>query len=320
MAKENCGCASGKCGRRKDICATPLCGRPDVLSIYAPVIYDEIGINVCRPITIPAEVLTANPTAYCAQLEVVDITFGQGTEGIPTTTITSTTRANCSTVVLTNISLTYRVKLFDTNNNYLTSTIVTANYLPGSATSPEYTFFDSETNPESVTLELYTPYGVGFTEAGASVPEINVVGLIGGANNVANGINISAIAKAMNFDPATGTLSAGVSIVLRTIYYEAYKFEHEGKPVPPKASLNGDQNNTCLAFVESGLLSREIKPLELEPPKCEGRFKESEPACEREDGTKTVFNFCQCEQEQENPCENTAGVNMEEVSVKKEDK
>lgn len=288
MARDNCTGNGKDCSCMGGICNSAFSGRPKLLSIYAPVVYDEVGINVCRPITIPEDVLAENPTAVCAQLDVVDVVF---TEGTPPTTVINTAKANCSTVVLTNVSVTFRVKLFDNCNNFLASTIVTANYLPGSTDSPEYEFEDDETNPQSVTVELYTPYGVSYEDETAETPIINTVGFVPGSNTITNGINATVVAKAMNYNPATGTFSAGISLFLRTVYYETYKVEHEGKPVPPKASLSDDQNS-CLKFVESGLLSREIKPLELEPPKCEARLKNTQQPCERDDGTKTMCNKC----------------------------
>ncbi len=307
MKRENCAASrmSCNCG----ICNTPINGRPKHLSIYAPVVYDEIGINICRPVTIPEAVLAANPTASCVQLDVIDVTFSAAAEGIPATTVTNTARANCSTVVLTNVAVTFRAKIFGDCNNYLTSTVITANYLPGSATSPDVAFQDDETNPQSVTVELYTPYGVGYTDDTGATPVINTVGFAAGKNTVVNGINATVVAKAMNFNETTGTFSAGISLFLRTVYYETYKFEHDGKPVPPKASLSDDQN-TCLNFVESGLLFREIKPLELEPPKCEGQLKDEESPCEINDGTETVYNPCgteSCGNGNENTPETSGG-------------
>ena len=33
--------------RCRDVCANPICGDPNVLGAFAPVIYDSIGINLC---------------------------------------------------------------------------------------------------------------------------------------------------------------------------------------------------------------------------------------------------------------------------------
>ena len=40
-------------GKDCDVCVSPGCGEPENLSIYSPIIYDEVGINLCRTITIP---------------------------------------------------------------------------------------------------------------------------------------------------------------------------------------------------------------------------------------------------------------------------
>ncbi len=63
MAKSNTsGCKS--CPKRyvstgvsenkdcQDVCVHPICGDPDVLTLLAPVVYDELGINLCRTIDI----------------------------------------------------------------------------------------------------------------------------------------------------------------------------------------------------------------------------------------------------------------------------
>lgn len=60
-----------------DVCVTPQCGDPKLLTVLVPVIYDEIGINVCR--TIPLATLLADyPTAAYIRAEVANITFATG--------------------------------------------------------------------------------------------------------------------------------------------------------------------------------------------------------------------------------------------------
>ena len=56
----------------------PGCGEPENLSIYSPIIYDEVGINLCRTITIPENVLTLYPTTTYVQLLVADIKIYSG--------------------------------------------------------------------------------------------------------------------------------------------------------------------------------------------------------------------------------------------------
>jgi len=285
-----CGCNSDKKGC--DVCRFPICGEPNLLSVYAPVVYDEVGINLCRTITIPADILADYPTVSCAQLEVLSVTFTEATETIPGTTVSTLNRANCVGITLTNVLITFNVKLFDGSCNYLTSFTVVANYLPGNEESIDFAFEDDCTNPTSAYLELYTPYGVSYEEGGET-PIINVVALEEGSNSVTNGLNVSIVGKAMALNRVTGVFSAGISIIIRTVYYETFKFSHEGKTIPPKANLNGDVNNSCLEFVEGGLLIREIKPLELDAPNCERNLKEEEQSCCEAAGCfSTARNSC----------------------------
>lgn len=293
-----------KCCRKVDVCNKEICGRPEFLSIYAPVIYDEIGVNICRPVTIPTSVMEDNPTVETIRADVMDISFSKKMHGVKNemegckvpsmhhceTKVTSTCKPNCSKVTLTNICVTYDVKLYDDCDRFLDSTMINVNYLPSDKYSSDYKYKDDKTNPSCITLELYTPYGVG-TKCEGNKKLIHIVSMSEGNNQVVNGINLAGVGKAMNFDACEGTFSAGLSLILRTVYFEAYKIPYEGKTVPPKANTEDEEERVCKRFVESGLLSREIKPLELEAPKCEGRFKE-ETKCERENCTVSIRNRC----------------------------
>lgn len=55
-----------------------LAGEPEELSVFAPVIYDEVGINLCRTITIPQNILTQYPTTSYVQLLVANIKIYSG--------------------------------------------------------------------------------------------------------------------------------------------------------------------------------------------------------------------------------------------------
>lgn len=277
--------------KRKDVCNEAICGRPENLSIYVPVIYDEIGVNVCRQFTLPEAVLADYKEAECITADVVNISITQVGEN-PVTTIADTMRPNCSKVTLTNIAITAKVKLFDLCGKYLGSTIITGNYMPGSAESPDYNYFDEKTNPQNVVLDIFTPMGVGMTTE--NVNYINVVGMYQGSNFVTNGVNLNGTCKAMNYDSTTGTFSLGLSLILRTVYYEGYEIPYIDKTHPIKADTSGRSENTCLKFVESGLLSKEIKPLELNPPKCEGRLKDEQRKC---------YNVKDCKYQVENRCQ-----------------
>lgn len=298
-----------KCCRKIDVCNKEICGRPELLSVYAPVIYDEIGVNVCRTVKIPISVLEDNPTVETIRADVIDISLskkhgckGEMGECKPQnmhhseTKVTATCKPNCSKVTLTNICVTYDVKLYDDCDKFLDSTIITVNYLPSDKYSPDYKCKDEKTNPSCITLELYTPYGVVTRHDGCK-KLINVVSMAEGKTEVRNGINLTGVGKAMNFDSCEGTFSAGLSLILRTVYFEAYKIDHKGKTVPPKADTEDENERVCRRFVENGLLSREIKPLELEEPKCEEKLKK-ETKCERESCTIPVKNKC-CDKEKE---------------------
>ena len=65
-------------GKDCDVCVSPGCGEPENLSIYSPIIYDEVGINLCRTITIPENILTLYPTTTYVQLLVADIKIYSG--------------------------------------------------------------------------------------------------------------------------------------------------------------------------------------------------------------------------------------------------
>ena len=39
-----------------DVCTNPICGSPDELSILAPLIYDEIGINLCTTFAVGTDI------------------------------------------------------------------------------------------------------------------------------------------------------------------------------------------------------------------------------------------------------------------------
>ena len=79
-------CNSGKCGCSTrivsqavknmphgctDVCVNPICGDPSVLSIMAPLIYDEIGINLCATFDLCTDISCAYPTATKANIQVI---------------------------------------------------------------------------------------------------------------------------------------------------------------------------------------------------------------------------------------------------------
>lgn len=127
---KSCGCNkrvisntirnSNGCDSCHDVCVEPQCGTPEYLTVLAPVVYDEIGINVCRSITLPAALLTDFPTAAYASAEVIDITIPDD----PVAIRPINSRPNCYEVTLTNLTVTFAVRLYDCCKRLLTTATV----------------------------------------------------------------------------------------------------------------------------------------------------------------------------------------------------
>ena len=98
-----------------DVCTSPLCGTPDLLPLYAPLIYDEIGINVCRTITVTNTAFATQTTAEKATVQVLDVTFGTST----VTTIAG--RPNCTEITLQNLTVTLLIRLYSCSGQLLGS-------------------------------------------------------------------------------------------------------------------------------------------------------------------------------------------------------
>ena len=102
-------CARGQSCQQEtpcvDVCTSPLCGNPNLLPLYAPLIYDEIGINVCRTITVTNTAFATQTTAEKATVQVLDVTFGNST----VTTIAG--RPNCTEITLQNLTVTLLIRL-----------------------------------------------------------------------------------------------------------------------------------------------------------------------------------------------------------------
>ena len=85
-----------------DVCTNPICGSPDELSILAPLIYDEIGINLCTTFAVGTDISTTYPTATNASVSVIDIAYTYGDENVEITQIAG--RPNCYSVKLANLT------------------------------------------------------------------------------------------------------------------------------------------------------------------------------------------------------------------------
>lgn len=286
-----------------DVCSNAPCGDPKYLTTLAPVIYDQVGINLCSTITAPTDITTTYPTAVRAVAKVVDIALPTtGTPGSIVTVTPISGRPNCYSVTLTNLTVSFAISVFDCCNRQLATFPATATYLPSDITAPTY---DEDTNPSSVELELYAPYGISYADATLATPTISYVGFTTASNTVSQGLNVTAMAKVLNLDVPENTLTIGLSVYVHSIYFNAYKLCHDGKAKAPKANISTDEESLCMAFVDGDLLNMNIKPLELEPPKCEGCLKKecnTNPSdCDCEDADSCSYEKkCACS------CENTA--------------
>lgn len=237
-----------------DVCVDPQCGNPVNLTCLAPVVYDEIGINICRTIPITTQTATAYSTAVYATAEVTSIS-------VPAPTVSYIkTRPNCMELTLSNLSVNFAIKFFDCCKNLLgTVPVEQVAYLTPTATDPSS---NPETNPTSVTLELFAPYGISYTDTTIATPSVNVVSFTPGANTVTQGINIVPMAKVLDLDMDTPSVTVGLTLVTKVIYFVQYLIPHHGKPPVSKGSLAPEEASACSLFVNGGLLDRNIKPLE----------------------------------------------------------
>lgn len=242
-----------------DVCVTPQCGDPKLLTVLVPVIYDEIGINVCRTIPL-ADLLADYPTAAYIRAEVTNITFAAGET--PSVTITPITgRPNCYELTLSNLTVDFVIYVYDCCKRLLATLPVTGvTYLPTSTTDENY---DADTNPTSVTMQLFAPYGVTYTDTTVATPNLNFIGFLSTNNAVTQGLNLMAISKVLNFDIANAEMTVGLTLIVKSIYFNQYRIPHNGKAIVSKGTLESPEASVCMDFVSGSLLDRNIKPLEL---------------------------------------------------------
>ena len=245
-----------------DVCAHPIYGTPNNLSLYAPLIYDEVGVNLCTTFDVGAVIPTAYPTATCASIEVVDINFTYGDGEVEIEGITG--RPNCYLITLTDLAITFAVHLYDSTCRLLGTVYPTAVYLPSSTAAITY---DADTNPTSAELEIFAPYGTAFTSTGTDpiviTESLNVITMLTGSNSITQGINLYAIPKVLAFDSDDSTITVGITLVLQSLYFAGYRVATSGKIQIPKGSINSTAESSCLQFVCGDLLNLAIKPLEL---------------------------------------------------------
>ena len=281
-SKRYVSCGVDRKGQCLDVCTDPICGDPDCLTVLTPVVYDELGINLCR--NVPLESSCSKIDRISVQ--VMDISFG--CDCCKSSAVPIIGRPNCYLVTLTNLKVTFFITFYDCAGKILDTKTVCAVYLPCDPSSCDYAYMDEDTNPECVELEIYAPYGVAHEEGSDGCTIIHVVGF--GPDNTAlhQGLNLIAIPKVLCFCPEEDTATIGLSILLKTVYFSQYRIPHKGRAVVPKACTRPTDDTICLDFVCGDLLDLSIKPLELGPPKYEEMLKNDcdvpcDPCCKQDE-------------------------------------
>lgn len=249
------------CGKGcSDVCANPNYGEPNMLGIYAPIIYDEIGINLCTTVPMGVDISTTYPTATNASVRVLDATYTYGAGNVQLESLVG--RPNCYSVTLSNITLQLAIDIYDDNCRLLGTRLTEAVYLPSDTTAPTY---DEDTNPTSVALEIFAPYGTSYTAPGTPpTPVVNYIGFNENNNMPTQGLNLVAMAKALDLSIEDDTITVGVTLVLQSLYYVGYNVKSAGRIDIPKGSIIAPENTECMKFVAGELLDLAIKPLELD--------------------------------------------------------
>ena len=279
----------------------PPIGEPKCLTLMAPVVFDENGINLCRVFSTEQLVdLCENSTSRTTdvlfdgltatdlqnadhlQLQVVDVDFNfvcpkscRYSEMRPAKNTPNLTR-----VILRDIDVTLAVKVINDNCKVCKEGMMTLRYLP-SENCPGY---DEDTNPSNIAFDLYTPYGLSFAPenpAGCNklVPTINYVGFVGNQSNECcdydgrpvykhfeanNSLQQGICAQGLAKVVASDEecIAVGITLYFKVVYFIQYKFRHEGICVPPKISAIGSTEcSSCIKFCEGDLLEQTIKPL-----------------------------------------------------------
>ncbi len=262
-------CGINRKGNCVDICTEPLCGDPDCLTVLTPVVYDELGVNLCR--SVPLE--SGSPQAESISVQVMDIQFENPPQSgtVPAAPIPG--RPSCYLISLTNLTVTFFVTFYDCAKKVVDAQTVSAVYLPSDSGSPEYEYMDEDTNPPSAQMEIYAPYGIAHGNSAGMPGLIHTIGF-GPSNTALNqGLNLIAIPKVLSYSPEEGSAAIGLSLLLKSVYFSQYRIPHNGRAVVPKACICPGDDTLCMDFVSGDLLDLAIKPLELGPPKYEEGLK-----------------------------------------------
>ncbi len=248
-----------------DVCTNPVYGTPGTLGIMAPLIYDEIGVNLCTTFTIDEETPVSEqfPTATNAAVRVIGLDYTNGATGVTVENIS--TRPNCYLVTLTDITVQFEMKLYDECCRYLGTLYPEAVYLPSDTTAATY---NEDTNPSSVEMEIFAPYGTAVeittvAEETVYTPVVNSISLSTTNNFVTQGINMYALPKLLDFDYTDNTITVGLTLVVNSLYFAGYMVPTTGRIQTPKGSIVPDEDTDCMQFVEGDLLNLAIKPLSL---------------------------------------------------------
>jgi hypothetical protein len=258
-----CHCNPAPNENCKDICVNPPVGQPKSLTLLAPVVFDECGLNLCKVVQ---RNVFCNPEIASIRLRVIDIDFNMGRGDHSSHIETLRSRPSCSRITLSGIRVKLAVTVLDRCQNVLDTFIMVEEYLPACQDDPCY---DEEANPCSLCMELYTPYGLSYLSQDPPCPTINYFGMeeMGacgmGNNSLRQGVGAQALAKVVRFDPEDGVVAIGLTIYLKSIYFVQYRVPHEGLAVPPKCDAIVDQCDACKDFVEGDLLSLNLKPLDF---------------------------------------------------------
>lgn len=291
----------------EEIATCPPIGEPKLLTMMAPVVFDESGINLCRTVELDEledvcqydsnEVtdILFDGISKCdlinadkIQLQVVDVNFNfTNPEDCRYSDIEpAKCNPNLSRITLKDIDVTFAVSIINECCKVEKQGMMTLRYLG----DEDSTGFDATTNPSSISFDLYTPYGIAFTTenpAGCNrlVPTINYMGFVSRFqsndmrcnvedymyytqnNTIQQGIGAQALAKVVA--QGDDSLAIGVTFYFKAIYFVQYKFKHEGLSIPQKLSpIQEEECNSCLDFVCGELLETNIQPLPQARPSC----------------------------------------------------
>lgn len=246
-----------------DPCVNPPTQPPKHLTLLAPVVFDECGINLCK---VMERNVYCNPQIHEINVRVLDIDFNTSGCDKGSRAEMLRSRPSCTRVTLSHLMVKLAVQLLDCCHNIIESFVITEEFLPPCMDDDAY---DEDTNPTSICLELYTPYGLSYSTCqNELVPGINFIGMEEngncGNNSLRQGIVAQALAKVVRFDSDRGIIALGLTLYLKSLYFVQYRVAHEGLVVPPKCSPYCEKDiNVCKDFVEGNLLSQDISPLPI---------------------------------------------------------